>query len=84
MGGWETLTFRMASRILFVVFHTPGSLNLTLFPLDPKCFNASYVTAPVVHCLVITPPTISILKESNPEYSVEGLMLKLKFQTLAT
>ena len=74
----------MASRVLFVVFHNPGSLNLTLFPLDPKCFNASYFTAPIVHCLVIAPPTISILKEINPEYSMEELMLKLKFQTLAT
>ena len=26
----------------------------------------------------------SILKEINPEYSLEGLMLKLKLQTLAT
>ena len=26
----------------------------------------------------------SILKEINPEYSLEGLMLKLKFQYLAT
>ena len=26
----------------------------------------------------------SILKESNPEYSLEGLMLKLKLQHLAT
>ena len=25
-------------------------------------------------------PTISILKEISPEYSLEGLMLKLKFQ----
>ena len=28
--------------------------------------------------------TESILKEINPEYSLEGLMLKLKFQYLST
>ena len=27
---------------------------------------------------------LSILKEINPEYSLEGLMLKLKLNTLAT
>ena len=31
-------------------------------------------------CLLLPWPLQSILKEINPEYSLEGLMLKLKFQ----
>ena len=34
--------------------------------------------------LTVRRPNQSILKEISPEYSLEGLMLKLKLQTLAT
>lgn len=41
---WETLAFKMESKILLMVFHTPANLNMTQFPLDAKCFCASMST----------------------------------------
>lgn len=41
---WETLAFRIESKILFMLFHTPANLNLTQFPLDAKWFHASMST----------------------------------------
>lgn len=33
---WETLAFRMESKILLMIFHTPANLNLTQCSLDAK------------------------------------------------
>ena len=51
--------------------------------LYSKCYALNVCALPV-HPWTARRSNQSILKEINPEYSLEGLMLKLKFNTLPT
>lgn len=66
---WETLTFRIESKILFKLFHTLANLSVTQDPPDPKCFCASMSTALIIACLFKAP--------SARSFNINSIIVKI-------
>ena len=66
---WETLAFRTESKIIFMLFHTRGNLNVAQYPPDPKFICASMSTALTVPCLFKAPSAIS--------FNIDSIIVKL-------
>ena len=89
MTTGKTVAFRwtFVGKVTFLFFNKLSRLVITFLP-GSKCLLISWLQTPsavILESKKIKSVTArrsnqSILKEINPEYSLEGLMLKLKLQ----
>ena len=83
-GAWQATVHRVAKSQTWLSRHAQFLYSSTLFHMSPLAFELWHWRRPLRVPQTKRRSNESILKKISPEYSSDGLMLKLKVQTLAT